>query len=547
MSHPVRTSTDWGARTPADLSSLLVELERAVRAAAFYPEKDRQRPALLDRAYRAFKSDISRAGPLEIQVGADEIRAAGVCDALPRTGLVEDLGRVLEERQLRTVGFEPGLGREAFHAFCELLGRDDPRLRVRGGFARALSARSRTGFILNGGDDDGAMVRETLAQTPRSTSASLGSALLRAEVASPDAEKVAIHEDPLRAPPGDDRGERLLYRLIELDGCSDDAEYEAMARRIVEWARELGCAGLKDECFRAVLVLADHAVGEGGRSGAQARIAHACCATLVQGAQLADLIQRACSPQDGGAIRAAQVLLHLREISAEALLEQLIAEADPGRSAQLSALMLALGDHILPTLKDRIARGPLAHARLAIRLAGELQNPAMIESLVRLLDGGDPGRGVDAARALAMIGSQDAVRALTRAITHEDERIASSAAHALAGLGDARCLAALLDAFDDAARASRTSLAKELIRALGELGNDRAAPRLIGLLERRSFVRRQHMLELKAAALGALHQLPGRIAREALERASRRGPRVLRERAKTLLSERRPPRTGAVG
>ena len=60
MTEPIAPVTDWGNRTPADLSSLLLELGRAVRGAGFYAENDPRRPDLLDRAYRAFKSEITR-------------------------------------------------------------------------------------------------------------------------------------------------------------------------------------------------------------------------------------------------------------------------------------------------------------------------------------------------------------------------------------------------------------------------------------------------------------------------------------------------------
>jgi HEAT repeat protein len=91
-------------------------------------------------------------------------------------------------------------------------------------------------------------------------------------------------------------------------------------------------------------------------------------------------------------------------------------------------------------------------------------------------------------------------------------------------------------ALESALRERDTVRARELIRSLGQLGSERAVPKLVALMERRSLLRRRPLRELKLAALGALARLPGREALRSLERASGSSDAEIRARATQLLA-----------
>lgn len=542
MSERTTESENWGDRTPADLSSLLVELSRAHKGMRFYAEGDAARADLLDRSYLAFHVDLERAGPLELWIDNTAFRASGVADRVPH-GHMAELARALLARGVQRLRFEPALTRDAFHAFGDLLGRSEENLDRCGGFARGLVARSSTGIVVNGGEEDALAAQQSSISTPPIATASLGSALLarsRRLVIEPEQdEKPELEERPLEAAAGDERGERLLFRLLELDRCADDASYEFLAKRIVEWAGELFDEGLADECYRAILVLADHAVGDGGRSGLQARIAQEMCLRLAAGDRLRELIDRATSSNVRAGVRATQVLLQLGLHAIEPLFERLAREDDPDRSAQLSAILITLGEAALPVLSRIIAEPPVARAQLAAHLAGELQNPDLVPHLIEALQEPHPGLRREAARALVHIGGENATSALIDALSSPLEGLPEISADCLGHLGDARAAQPMLAALERALRQGQTERARETIRALGQLGCERAAPKLVALLERRSLLRRKSLRRLKLAALGALERLPGREARRALQRAAHSRDPQLRARAEQLLGAAR--------
>lgn len=546
MSESAGETKDWGERTSTDLASLLVELSRVQKGMGFYAEGDPARSQLLDRAYLAVQVELERAGPLELWIDETRFRATGVAEALPYSHMTE-LAEAFSTRDVQRVEFLPELTRDAFNAFADLLHRNEQGLKHCGGFARGLAARSNTGIRINGGEEDALAAARSLSSTPAVSTASLGSALLARSQAlvveeeesgdQPLEEKLLLDENPLEAPASDERGERLLFRLIELDRCADDAAYAALCQRIVDWAIELFDAGLRDECYRAILVLADHAVGDGGRSGAQASAAQELCLRLTSDERLDDLIDRACSSQVSTGIRATQVLLQLGgERVVPMLFDRLCDATSTERAAQLSAIIITLAEHAVPTLRRVIPEQSEARAMLAARLAGELQNPALVPVLAEALVGPRPALRREAARSLVHIGSDEAADALLNAVASPLEQLPETAAICLGHLRTPRAAQALVGGLERAVRAGEFDRAREFVRALGLLGSDRAVPKLVSLLERRALAKRKHWRELKLGILAALAKLPSREALRAIERTAESRDAQLRIRAQRLLT-----------
>jgi HEAT repeat protein len=555
MSESADESRNWGERTPFDLASLLVELSRAQKGLGFYAEGDRERSLLLDRAYLAVQVELERAGPLELWIDAAHFRVTGVDQALPHSHMA-DLAEALRTRDVQRIEFLPGLTRDAFNAFADLLQRSQQGLKHCGGFARGLAARSNAGIRINGGEDDALAAARSLSSTPAVPTASLGSALLARsrslavdgeELEGSDAQrKPEIDDSPLEAPAADERGERLLFRLLELDRCSDDAAYASLSKRIVDWAVELFDADLRDECYRAILVLADHAVGDGGRSGLQASAAQDQCHALASDERLDDLIDRACSSHVSSGIRASQVLLQLGgECVVPTLFERLCEADGADRAAQLSAIIITLAESALPSLQAYVEDAHEPRALLAARLSGELQNPEMVPALAEALVGSRPALRREAARSLVHIGGEEAADALLNALTSPHEQLPETAAICLGHMRTPRAGQALVGGVERAVQAGDFARAREFVRALGLLGSARAVPKLVSLLERRPLARRKAWRELKLVILAALARLPSREALRALERTAEGRDSQLRARAQRLLTASNDVRTCA--
>ena len=521
MNHVGAPPGDWGQRTPADLSGLLVELSRALKGQGFYEPDHPALRAILDRAFLAWQVEIERAGPIELSVEDDGLRCVGVAEPQP---LEATLGDQLRMHAVEALQATRELTHADFARFVAVLARDPDDLAE--GLIEELAPVPATA---TGGIEVRCAEAKTHARVPPADPPPVGDA-----TASLAETKPPLEDAPLDAAAGDADGEHLRQNLLRLAGCTSDSAYERTALQVVSLANLLAEGGAEDEGYRAMLVLADDAGGQAGRSAPQQQCARTALEQLASGPRLLELIDRAASNSGGGAIRAAQILLQLGQRTLGPILQVLETEAEPERVAQLSAIVVALGDRVVAALRSAIENAPIANARIAVRLAGELQSPELLATLIQVFEGDRSELTREAAKALVVAGNDEAVAALCRALPSRDDSRAELAAHCL---GAARHLGAvdpLLETLDRATRSHRLELARACVRSLGQLGSDHATPKLVAIVERRHFFQRKRQRGLKLAALSALAQLPCREARRAIGRARSSRDTALRQHARQL-------------
>ena len=541
----MRTSTDdspagastseWALRTPNDYASLLLELARVERGYRFYGETDPRRRPLSERAHLAVRSELDRAGAIELRLvaGGRGFAIPGADGPTANQGPIDDLETALRRHGVQSLRLDPTLTQTALAGLFHLLGQGHDRLASPDHLARTLAARDSSGIRINDIDPDVAPGTPSLGSTSPRASASLASSLLPSRASGRQAheqEKPVLDDAPLEAPADDDRGEKLRARLIELDATLEDDEYRRRVDDVVIWAEDLWQQSAEEECLRAMLVLADHAVGIGGRSVGQARAAAASFAALARGERLDFLIERAMQAGTAG-VRAATLLLQLGETAVGPILDRLASETDPNRAAPLRGLILTQGEASIPALVAAIEGHDVERARMGTRLAGELQNPEILPVLIRALRVPDLSRRLETIRALSFLPGEESKHALQDALSSDLEEIAAEASRALATSDGSEAVPILLDVLEASMHDTRTKLGCTLIEVLGRLGDERAVPRLCAILERRPVLRRAHWHALQLVTIDALAILPSKEARRCLGRASLRSTQSIRARA----------------
>ena len=532
----------WSERTAADLASLMVELGRVFKAVPYYGADSKASRSLAERACRALQSDLARAGPLELEVRDGSLAASDVAGELGSDHL-GDVAHELARVGVQRLRFTEVVSTEALIAFVIAVDGIDTHGRPTSQLG--IEVDGEICLLLDGGDPDS----DTL--TTSQPMASLGSSLLRGpgpdahdgeDGENEDEEKPDVHEDPLAAPAGAPDGKRLRSSLEALDQCSDDDRYPQLCASIADTVRRLCDEGMLEEAARAMFVLCDHATGQGGgRSGVQARIAQGTLLELSIGERLGDMIDRACSSDTSTSVRAAQLLLTLGGHPVPALIERLGVEEDEDRRARLTGVMIALGEAAVPALTAAIASGNGPRARLGIRIAGEIQCPALAKPLRDLLCAKNGPLQKEAGRALVEMGNSAAMRALLDALESRHDRTAEIAAFGLGTLGAPRSRAALIRRLERAAQDRSWNLAREILQSLGQFQTgDRATARaLLAWVQRGGPPWRRPDLDLKLEAVTTLGLLSGPETTEALREIARLrlSPR-LGERARRILDRR---------
>ena len=288
---------------------------------------------------------------------------------------------------------------------------------------------------------------------------------------------LSIDEDPLDADPKVADAFEMVEQLRDLTDCDDDHRYRDLVRQVVFAAQSLIGKGVMEEGYRVLRVLATHAGDDAKRSFAQRESATEGLAQLAQGAALDDLVKRACDPSADVSLHATGVLRELGFRCVARMLDQLEVEMDSERRARLSGVLLAMGEEVTPALAEAIATGSQRRQRLALRLAGETQNPRLVGNLREAMLTGHDEVSREASQALLRVGDVSSLEALAEGLASRRASVVGFAAFSLGSCGRVLAVAPLAQALDRALAAQQLPLARELVRALGRLGRPEAVPR----------------------------------------------------------------------
>lgn len=550
---------DLGAarRSPADISTLLLELGRAGKGWAFYPPGHPARAELLDRAWRAWHGELRRGGPLELSIRRAAFWLPGA--DTPLTARADDTARQLYLRSVRRVIFDEALNPATLAAFLDVLTLDSELLAAAGGFEATFYTDPRHGIQVNDADwhalleqprteptleiDDEALAEPassgSIVEPPDAGSDAVGDSDdvpvenppvpldgVAEGPATSDAEEPFESVDPALA-----RAQELDSLLSQLEECEDDRDYRDLARDLASLAERMSDAGEMDGVFRAFVALAQHASDDAKRSFSQRESADGFLGQMAHGTTLEFLIDRALDSSAASSLEATIALRELGPRVAPVLLDRLEIERDPERRGRLAGVLIAMGDGAVPTLVEALTHGSAVRMKVSLRLAGETQNPRLVECLREALLSGEKEIARDAARALVRVGDLGSLDVLTEALHSPRPGVAALAAYSLGTTGRALALSPLRDALTRALETRQLGLAREIVRGLGRIGRSEAVAPLVKLLDQGSWLHRKRLRDVKLAAISALAHLPGPDAEQALVRVARSRDARLREAA----------------
>ncbi|HEX2485895.1 MAG TPA: HEAT repeat domain-containing protein [Myxococcota bacterium] len=365
------------------------------------------------------------------------------------------------------------------------------------------------------------------------------SATPRVGVEDTDTEAVEASSGAIGPDDGEDaRPSELAALLRELAGCEDDFQYHDLARRAEGLAAALADEGHVELGYRALTLFAHHAGDDGKRSPLQRDAAADHLQRLASGARLAELIDRACSPEADTSLSATQVLMRLGGRVVPVLFRAAERESDPTRRGHLHGILIAMGDAALPEVLRAMESDEPGAVRAGIRLAGEMQSPRAVEPLASLLEGDAAPLRQEAAKALVRIGDGRAIDALVRALESPVEGVPGLASYCLGAAGTARAADALAAALRRSLLRRQFPFATELVRALGRLGRPEPVRELAALSRRGGLRNRRALRELRVAAVTALGRLPGDEAVAALAECARSRDAHVRRAAEHALERR---------
>ncbi len=533
-----------GARTPADITSLLMELSRALKGYQFYPDGHPRLKETLERSLRSWQSNLENFGPLELDIQRGSFRLTGSKLSFGK-GTLDDLARELAIRGIRHMRAEPDRASESFQALMDLLQVEADVLLEEGGAAQWLIENRVLGLTLDEINlhqhlEEGP--EEGLAEGPQAEDGAVGQELEHSPVVTDlreghDTAELIPDEDTIDCPierASDSAAEELLGFL---DACRDDEPYEKLTQRLLVLFVDADSSYISRDRFKSLYTFQRHINEAGSRSAAQRSLARQSLITLCPEPIINELIQYSFSKSDGAQSDTAGILLELREHCARALIATIEQEQSPTRCEKIQEFLVGLGQPIVPVLQEVLEQGSPAHVRIAARAAGLLSATSAVPALCQLLQRQRDDICKEAVHALVRIGGRGALAALAEGLTSPQPKIASISAFGLGLWGSPEALGPLRARLHNVIDTAPAETVLDLIRAIGKIGRAEASSDLTEILYRRAFFRRKRLIQIQLGAVAALAKISSGGAQQALEEASRRGNGNVRKAAEDALEQ----------
>jgi HEAT repeat protein len=517
-----------GGHSHGDISALLFEIARAIRARRCLPADDVRCREAIARAHGACCGSVARHGSLTLIVEDSGFRVAATGERVGRDP-APALAMRCREQSVASLAFEPDSALDAFVRVIDALATGpgesnvDHRTPAQPGEQTSqadaaendVPAQSAPASATANPETETLLDRDrTLDTLPcqlphaehRSTAAGTSTSDVTTEATAPTL------RSPAESEVGTTSGEPQTRHAEPDDLCVEDDGFAVLERLLVQSA--------------------DPSALEEARATARSELLARAAA-----APLDVLVSRACARDAPTSIRASQILLQLGARVVPDLLDRIVAEKDEDRRGALCGVLIVMGETATPVLAEAMDGRDAARARTAIWLAGEIQNAVAVPALARAVESPD---GQLRREALAKLGHPSAIAALDVLLASGDPERVSLAAWCLAASPGAAALSLLCERLRSATTHANFALAREIVHALARRGSTDVVPDLAVLFARRSLLHRRPLRELKLAAVRALSKIPGQSAERSLrEAAEGRDPQV-REAALGALARRSP-------
>jgi HEAT repeat protein len=483
--------------TAALLGQGLVDLYKAVKGAAFYPEGHPYRTAPLQRACQALQRLVAK-GELVLAVNRQGFVPGP--EGSDGSAMVLQLARECFIRRIASITFMSDLSIEDLQAFVDLLSRDPHKTASFGAFATQLEQSGVRTVWIN--EKDMAAIWAKRGGGPEA-----GDGVGEGE-GEPGAggEPDAASLGQASAIPGTE--ELLPLMAVE----RSDTRYQELGRELVERFR----GERRDDAVLPVLLELLRQHGDREKSVPQREYALFALERIADGAAdlLLDALESRELPDKEGIHR---VLAVMGGKGAYWIIQRICLAEGLFEKKSLATALVRLGPVAAPPLIPLLKDQRWFVVRNVVAILGELRLPDTVISLQKPLYHDDQQVRKETVRALMKIGGEPAENLLIALLDDPDEGIVRHAILSLGLMHSRQAVPFLLKLLEKRDLLLKTlQVKKELLVALGRIGDRRGTPLLLKMLGGRRWPLFGKRLELKVEVASALGSLGDEAALAAL-------------------------------
>ena len=513
--HKVSSLKDHDGTT-AECNAALAELNRGLKAIAFYPEKHPLREEILNRAFLAMVN-LMKEGGVSLIVQRNGLSFVDRDVTVENNPMTSALAKELFAREIQQLTLLPELTLREFTEFLLLLATEPHSIIAQGGMDGMLKNRGIQTVIANEIDITTVfsrkMVEETSSETVTETTApqenhEQGSAPFEGELA-------------------DNLSDLEIEELIALMGTeSDDNRYRQLSQNLRIKGHTVKKEGDFDRLFPILLALLNHNADK-TRSAAQCE----CALTVFQQLALEEMTEHLLDHLEEKDFGQQEIVyLILNKLGSEVVnvvIRRLVAGNNLVAKKALATALLWIGPPALPQLLDLLQDSRWQVVRTAVTILGEMGNRDAVQGLTQAAYHTDNRVRMEAIRSLARIGGREATLLLIDLLQDKDQAVRKQAIIWMGNTRNEKTLQPLLHLVTKRG-VLRKSLAikMEALLAIGRIGDRRALEPLFSLVWKRHWIARGHWEKVKIIAVETISYLGGESAKGFLEKLSARGGRI---------------------
>ncbi|GMR04266.1 MAG: HEAT repeat domain-containing protein [Thermodesulfobacteriota bacterium] len=530
--------------TKTGITSILNELNKAVKMHNFYPAGHPHFATALDNCFHLLKNQIEEAGEIKFNIDHKGFSYMGkpVTDG---SAELADLAKKFFLRRIKELSITWRVTGEEIKNLIFVLRYEPDELTAMGGAEAVLAQNGVEGILLNEMHYEDLKKLKAELEEKKKKEEEEKKGAEEEEAGEGEAltgeESMAVQLGETEAPgaPVDEALEDYIKRLKSEE---DLLKFNDLSVRIKERASTLFARSAFEEGFSAVVVFhefsgADPGVPEEHRCIAGEQLNN----LLTDEGLLRYLAGRAGIKEDPFRDVAREALLRCGERAAKIILEDAVGASEAGIRRNLVEVIVMFGNLMIPFVMEGLKSDSWYVVRQMVTILGELGDPEFVGVLEETYDhhGFDNRIKKEVLKSLARIPSPESTAFLLKALEDED---ASLSKQAIVSLGVLRDPAAVESIGEIALKwepfADRNEAQKEAIKALGFIGDRRAVEILSKIISRKSWFGKRSNHELKQLAVSSLGMIGGDEAFEAIEKVYKDSEGELYATCKRILDKR---------
>jgi hypothetical protein len=491
----------------------ILEVHKALKSSAFYPENHPLRNDIVHRAYELLVLAMD-GKDLSLLVTRNGLASTAGAPPIQNTAAAKSLARELFAREIQRLSFLPQLSMKEFEDFLSLLTIEPQKILTDGGMEQILADRAIRNIITNEIDISAVFTKMGVADTG-STEASQETIETRQGI-------VEIESLPL-----DEMEDMEIDEVIAaMKKEADDRRYARLAGALLSKARALEAQGRLKELVPAALFLISQS-SDSSKSQAQRECADAVFGGIAQ-RQISHYLLHQVQDRECESREIIYLILNrLGERAVGPAIQMLNSANNIHSRKALATALIRIGRPAVPSLTASLKDPRWYVVRGMLTILGEIRCTECIREVRSTIYHDDERVRKEAIRCLTKIGGPVVTEMLVELLTDKNPSVQKQAIFSLGILKDERAVDPLMDVINRRDLFLKTlALKKEALQAVGVIGAKRILPQLIKIARKRRWFARRRWEELKMCAIGAICRIGDESSVDFLRKMSTRGGSV---------------------